>query len=99
MTSSSPGQGSSTSRWKACCAAYDAFFDRHPVTHAVYTFGLLFTFWTLFQLFASPWHSLARCVVLSAFYAAVVTVIAAVVRHRSARKGRAGSHRDAQPVT
>ena len=98
MTSPSPDRETWTSRWKAYSAEYAAFFDRHPVTHAIYTFCLLFTFWCVFQFFFSPWRSLERCLVLSAFYAVVVTVVAVIVRHRAARKRRAESHRDAQSV-
>ena len=50
MTSSSPNQIASTSRWKKYCAEYDAFFDRHLFTYAGYTFCALFTFFVHFSL-------------------------------------------------
>ena len=95
MTSPPPEHSSWTSGWKAYSAEYAAFFDRHPVTHAIYTFCLLFTFWCVFQFFVSPWHSLVRGIALSTSYAAIVTVVAVVVRRRAARKRRAESHGDA----
>src|ERR1041385_4300436 len=98
MTSSSPDQITSTSRWKKYCADYHAFFDRHPVTHAIYSFCLLFVFGCAFQFFAAANTSLARFMFASTFYATVTTSVLVVVRYRAARKRRAEVHRDASSV-
>jgi hypothetical protein len=98
MTSPSPDRSNIATRWKSYCTEYDHYFDRHSVTHALYTFSLLFTFFTLFQLFAAPQFSLKRAAIASLFYAAFTTTVAVAVRYSAARKRRTGASRHGDQV-
>jgi hypothetical protein len=94
MTSSSYTQDSWSGRWKRYCGEYDAFFDRHRVTHEIYTFTSLFTVLCLFQVLGLQEHFFPRTIIGSAFVAAILTVVHASVRQRAARKRRTESQRD-----
>jgi hypothetical protein len=83
MTSSSSDK---RSRFKAYQEDCQQFFNCHPVAGFAFTFSLLFTFWSLFELFWSFAHSYGGHIASAAFYAGFVSILLSIVQRRRKKR-------------